>query len=206
MPKVPSAGNILTAVYYTKEELIMRIKKFSLMLLGTVFLAALLIGCSSDNKEGNPGGVAKVDEALCVGCHSSWQNDVNGRLIVSDYMASKHHINDAAGCQDCHGGGAMHNGVGPLPYPDPSAAGRCNLCHNDMPAAGHAGNPATSLTSPGFVNNCTACHNPHNPALFYGAGCIDCHAVAQAQVEDGLVNDNNGVRASSANSPSGHTM
>ncbi|MDD2335172.1 MAG: cytochrome C, partial [Geobacteraceae bacterium] len=112
-----------------------RITKRIFVTFALLLLAAAFTGCGSGNKEGatpagadEVGGVAKVDEALCIGCHSSWAEPLSGDPIVANYQASVHALN-SVGCQDCHGGGAMHNGVGPIPYPNPNHE-QCARCHN----------------------------------------------------------------------------
>ncbi len=175
----------------------MRNKKSSfIMLFCALSLTALLSGCGSSNKEGNASttaldSVAKVDEALCAQCHGSSYNAQSGMPIYSEYVQSKHFINstgNVVGCQDCHGGGAQHNGVGPMPYPNPDAAGKCFVCHkpeflgqfntNKVPTAiqkAHfynitgAGVHDAMYVTKNFENGCTACHEPHNPLLGKGA-------------------------------------
>ena len=171
----------------------MSIKKLGFMLLSALSLAALLNGCGSDSKEsaGSPADVAKVDEATCAQCHGSSFNSQSGMPIYSEYVQSKHFINavgEVIGCQDCHGGGAQHNGVGPIPFPNPDSAGKCFGCHkpaflglfnaNKVPTAiqkAHfynitgAGVHDAMYVTRNFENGCTACHEPHNPLLGKGA-------------------------------------
>jgi hypothetical protein len=103
--------------------------KYSSLLAATL-LAASLAGCGSGNKEGTValGDVAKVDEATCAQCHGSAREKLTGRVIYEDYAVSVHALN-SVGCQDCHGGGAEHNGVGPIPFPKPNY-NQCRTCHN----------------------------------------------------------------------------
>jgi hypothetical protein len=112
--------------------------------------------------------------------------------IYSEYVQSKHFLNSVGfvvGCQDCHGGGSMHNGVGPIPYPNPDKAGKCFGCHknsflglynaNKTPTAiqkahfynltSATGARAAMYTARNFENGCTACHEPHNPLNGKGA-------------------------------------
>src|SRR6266571_2010576 len=101
----------------------MQIKKLSMMLLSALSCAALLNGCGSSNKEGtgNIGGAALVSEGTCIVCHSTTLDPVAGTNIVQEYAASGHNpgVGHGSGCQGCHGGGAQHNGVGPIPFPNP---------------------------------------------------------------------------------------
>lgn len=140
-------------------------------------MAAFMSACSSDTKDGgNPADVAKVDETKCAVCHSTSVSKVTGDNIYNDYIASAHflvpqassHYPEGIGCQGCHGGGAMHNGVGPMPYPDPDAAGNCFGCHENYLSAAHfkayttnAGTRPAMYASKNFQSDCTACHDPH---------------------------------------------
>ncbi|KAB0668429.1 hypothetical protein F6V30_16125 [Oryzomonas sagensis] len=168
----------------------MQINKLSMMLLGALSCAVLLNGCGASSKEAGvlPSDVPKVDEAFCLGCHSTWIDKVDGTSIVQAYLASKHFATGEVGCQDCHGGGSQHNGVGPMPFPSPDSAGICYACHNQpIPgnafkdpflsfAPGHffnytaANNSSPTTTkqaeyvSKNYTNACTSCHKPHNPA------------------------------------------
>ena len=185
----------------------MSIKKLSFMLLSALSLAALLNGCGSSSKEGagTPGTVAKVPETLCNVCHAASTDPLSGRNIVQDFLASPHNT-ALAGCQGCHGGGAQHNGVGPIPFPKPTD--RCNVCHDGSTVLGtiavkfgtdavqthHTG---TYFPAVGGTDKCGTCHNPHNPlGHFVGGSCVACHAFPQDRSDKGnYVNDNNGVRA-----------
>ncbi|HXE95120.1 MAG TPA: hypothetical protein VN642_01840 [Dongiaceae bacterium] len=185
----------------------MSIKKLSFMLLSALSLAALLNGCGSSSKEGisNPESVAKVSETACKVCHATSTDPLSGSNILQDFLASPHN-KDAAGCQGCHGGGAQHNGIGPIPFPNP--VNRCKECHNGTTIlgvdVGTFGNSATTahhkdtfFASAGGPGECGTCHNPHNPlGHFVGGSCVACHAFPQDRTERGnYVNDNNGVRA-----------
>lgn len=155
----------------------MSIKKFSMMMLSALSLAALLNGCGSSSKEGsNLGSVARVSETACAQCHATAVSHISGANIYTDYMASAHNLvpnaganyPEGVGCQGCHGGGSQHNGVGPLPYPNPSAAGKCFECHKNYLSAAHfqnytanTGIKSAMYASKNFQTDCTACHDPH---------------------------------------------
>lgn len=164
----------------------MRNKKLGTMLLCSFSLAAILGGCGSSSKEGagTPADVAKVDEAKCAQCHAKEVSKVTGDEIYADYIASAHFTvpgarasyPDGVGCQGCHGGGAQHYGEGPLPYPDPAAAGKCFECHKPAFLGKYGGAPNTNhyytmtdstgvqsamYVSKNYENACTACHDPH---------------------------------------------
>ena len=100
-------------------------------LCASLTLAAAIAGCGTSNKEGaiSLDSVAKVDEALCAQCHGAAIETLSGDEIYENYTESVHALK-AVGCQDCHGGGAQHNGIGPIPYPKPNHA-QCKSCHDD---------------------------------------------------------------------------
>ncbi|MBK5273450.1 MAG: hypothetical protein JJE30_00145 [Desulfuromonadales bacterium] len=195
----------------------MSIKKFSMMLLSAMSLAAMLSGCGSSSKEGsnNLGGVARVaDEATCRTCHAATIDPVSGTGIVADFLgtgslnsppiASVHFTDSRVGCQGCHGGGAQHNGVGPIPFPNPLTANRCIICHTAGGLASTSADlaPLFEVAKAGWVvNGCAYCHTASRIGSVHGAlvttteDCVLCHAVAAPQHGTNLVNDNNGVRA-----------
>ena len=154
--------------------------------IASLLLTAVFAGCGTSNKEGSdPSAVAdvpKVSESACAQCHGASVDHITGDNIYKDYIASAHFTNNkhVVGCQDCHGGGSQHNGVGPLPYPDPSAAGKCFECHKPaflgnyeatkVPTAvekAHFYNITGAGVHPGmyvtrnYEKSCTSCHDPH---------------------------------------------
>jgi len=165
----------------------MQMRRLALMLFCMLPMAALMYGCGSSNKEGSgtPATVSKVDEATCATCHATGKSKTTGDVIYNDYTASAHftvpggaraHYPNGVGCQGCHGGGSQHQGVGPLPYADPSASGQCFACHkNYLDSKHYAVYPAPAGTSYSYTgaahnaqyvsanyqNDCTACHDPH---------------------------------------------
>ncbi|MBT0653820.1 hypothetical protein [Geomobilimonas luticola] len=189
--------------------------KYSALLFATL-LATALTGCGTGNKEGGTvADVAKVDEAKCRVCHADTIDPVSGTSILQDYLGTKDSTgavitpasvhfqlpdgtpNADAGCQGCHGGGAQHNGVGPIPFNNPLAEGRCNAaeCHNNK--------VPTGLTGTAFAATCGGCHNAaihgiqfKDPALFND--CIGCHAIAQTHPTNVVKDNNSGVRAVTA--------
>lgn len=180
----------------------MSIKKSSIMLLSAMAMAALLNGCGSSSKEGSPGGVARVaDESVCRVCHSSTVDPVSKTIITADYATSSHNTANV-GCEGCHGGGAQHNGVGPLPFPNPFASDRCVTCHTSADIA-----PLLALAKADFVGNkCAHCHTASGVGSVHGAAvtstlpkgndCVGCHDIAAPQhLPTQVNNNNNGVRA-----------
>jgi hypothetical protein len=93
------------------------------------FLLLLVSGCgSSSNKESGSTGVSRVGETSCITCHSTSVEKLTGAPIVANYTASAHNLH-FIGCQDCHGGGASHEGKGPIPYASPGPD-QCANCHS----------------------------------------------------------------------------
>jgi len=197
------------------------------MLLGALSCTALLNGCGSSSKEGSPasgptnGGVALVDEGTCIGCHSTTQDSVSGQNLVAEYSNSAHNLDvSGPGCQGCHGGGAEHNGIGPIPFPNPLAINpstgtpQCYnaACHGD-PSSIIPGVVATENTSLNFPSKCSTCHSVTANGGIHAAqvtatvltandpnkdpnDCVFCHNVAAPQHGSALVNDNySGVRS-----------
>jgi len=162
----------------------------------SLLLTAVLAACGSDRREGGSAGdVARVAESTCRVCHSTSIDPQSADSIVPDFLTSVHNT-DAVGCQGCHGGGAQHNGVGPIPFPDPVASDRCKVCHTKAPA---------KTVAADFVQNCAPCHTPNGDQSIHAAqaidalpnpeDCVGCHDVAAPQHGPDLVGDNNGVRA-----------
>jgi len=146
-------------------------------LMSAALLALLLGGCGSDKKKGEADPTAsavRIDNSNCTSaCHagtvSSVASALTGASIPTDWAASRHATTGAADCQDCHGGGSLHWGLGPIPIPDPDASLTCTaVCHANMPpphtnsiTAG-ANYPASFINSQN-IGQCGICHNPHNP-------------------------------------------
>ena len=112
-----------------------------IMLLCALPLAAFLNGCGSSSREsnGSPSQVALVEESSCAQCHGDAVSSVTGRSIYNGGILNGGYSNSShlsVGCQACHGGGAQHWGVGPIPFPKPDQAGR-DLCHNEGNAPNH---------------------------------------------------------------------
>lgn len=185
----------------------MRNKNSSFMLLIALSLAALLSGCGSSNKAGSVGSaVPLVSEGSCTHCHSATLDHTSGTPIIADYVGSLHNpanSSHASGCQGCHGGGSLHNGVGPFEWPDPLDAERCIQCH--VPASYNNNQDFTALfkvaKKDGFTKKCAPCHTQSGVSSVHAAAgpntesCIECHDIAAPQHSPSLVGDNNGVRA-----------
>ncbi|MBV5341707.1 MAG: C-type polyheme cytochrome OmcB [Deltaproteobacteria bacterium] len=147
----------------------MSFKKLSIMMLSAVSLAAFLGGCGSSSKEGTVSltgdSVASVGDTACVQCHSAVVEPLTGESIITQYQNSSPHkdVNGGNGCEACHGGGAQHNGVGPIAYPNPDA-NRCASCHDGITAQATNSNTA-------FV---TSNHVDGTPSHTSGV-CVRCH-------------------------------
>lgn len=153
----------------------MQMRRLALMLFCMLPMAALMYGCGSSNKEGSgtPSTVAAVGDTACVQCHSAAKDPVTGETIVAQYNKSVHYLT-GQGCESCHGGGAQHNGKGPIPYPIPDAA-RCAVCHTGTNSTVFQ----AALLQDGSDKNPT---NPSNHAnggyegIATGEKCYRCHS------------------------------
>uniref|UniRef100_C6E1L5 Polyheme membrane-associated cytochrome c n=1 Tax=Geobacter sp. (strain M21) TaxID=443144 RepID=C6E1L5_GEOSM len=159
--------------------------------IASLLMTALFAGCGTSHKEGNltAGNVAKVDESLCAQCHGSAREKLTGRVIYDDYKDSVHALQQI-GCQDCHGGGAQHNGVGPIPFPKPDAA-QCATCHDDegLVTAHIASKHANAETEDGRAK-CNRCHTHEGAVLSAQFGFTGDGTVIAAMVNaPGVITD-----------------
>ena len=160
--------------------MIMRTKKFGIMMLCLLVLSACLYGCGSSGNEGSasttPQAVASVGaDAVCEQCHNTNVDPVTGESIVAQYERSSFHkgsthLNGLNGCEACHGGGGDHYGVGPIYYPNPfdNNGVRCASCHNGA----HPTNAPTRFASSKHANvvieeanPCRRCHTSQGAIL-----------------------------------------
>ncbi len=149
----------------------MRYRSLSYMLLGAFAVAGLLFGCGTASKEGSGlSGTSpnSVGDIMCRQCHSAVMDPVTGQGIIAEYDSSSPHkdsahANNGNGCEACHGGGAQHNGVGPIPYVNPFANNgtRCADCH----AGKYATNAPTKFA--------TSAHG--KMTIETGGSCRRCH-------------------------------
>ena len=145
------------------------------------FLLLLISGCgSSGNKEGDTAaGVSKVSETACTTCHSATVEKLTGNAVVAKYVASVHNLK-SVGCQDCHGAGGQHNGVGPIPYPDPTQ-GQCVTCHNQTDKVKYASSRHAAGADE-FVEKCNRCHTHQGAVLANASGYTGDKTVMDAKV------------------------
>lgn len=173
--------------------------------VASLLATALFAGCGTSNKEGSAviGEVAKVGDTKCFQCHSGTADALTGESLVAQYTKSAHY--NTVGCEGCHGGGAQHNGVGPIPYPNPDAA-RCATCHTGTNATVFAAalQQASAETNPAALSNhanggyegvatgepCYRCHSHEGAVLSSVAGYTGNYGVSAAGNADGVLSNN----------------
>jgi hypothetical protein len=167
--------------------------------LAVTLLAIVLAGCGSGKKEGTTstgsalfGNVATVGDTACKQCHSANTEALTGQTLVNQYDSNSPHNSSGVGCEMCHGGGAMHNGVGPIPYPlagltPTQMADRCATCHTGSTAVKFTntfGNMTSivpnATNSPEFASSNHATGTPAHTSGF----CIRCHTHEGAVLSD----------------------
>ncbi|MHB8122515.1 MAG: multiheme c-type cytochrome [Desulfuromonadaceae bacterium] len=171
--------------------------------------AALMYGCGSSSKSGGTlSSVATVGDSACVQCHSAAKDPLTGEGIIDQYNKSAHALSadlNGTGCEACHGGGAQHNGVGPIAYPIPDAT-RCASCHTGtnstvlqtgLAMAGAADDPTNPSNHAnggyeGVVTNepCYRCHSGEGAVLSNVAGYTGNYGVSAAANADGVLSNN----------------
>lgn len=181
----------------------------------SLFISAILLGgCGSSKKEGQDdvltpqalANAARLGDENCLQCHNAGQDltmvgSGDGRTIGEAWRNSLHHSNVngivTVSCEDCHGGGQFHWGLGPLPNPVPRAS-TCLNCHGNTPpqevlSAGvrfknytaflhtaHA-NPngvpdrsftqiPTPVSTAEHIQECSVCHNNNQRFVFDAGG------------------------------------
>jgi hypothetical protein len=164
-------------------------KKCILAALFSLLAALLLGGCGSGNREGasqggSPlfGGVATVGDSVCIQCHSSVTEALTGETLVTQYQLNSPHNVDGLGCESCHGGGAGHNGVGPIPFPQPDA-NRCATCHNGVQTLLVNGVATVAPATNANTDFATSNHVTGTPAHTSGH-CVRCHTHEGAVLSD----------------------
>jgi hypothetical protein len=151
-------------------------------LCASLLIATVFAGCGTENKEGaSLSTVAKVDEAACAQCHGSAREKLTGRVIYDDYALSVHALK-AVGCQDCHGGGAQHNGVGPIPFPKPGHE-QCKSCHDaDQLVTNYASSQHFNAATEDGEELCNRCHTHQGAVLAAQFGYTGDKSVMDAKV------------------------
>lgn len=164
----------------------MSVRKSAILFGVALSMAAFMSACSSDTKDGSRADVEKVGDTKCYQCHSAVNEALTGESIIAQYEKSAHY--GTVGCEGCHGGGAMHNGVGPIPYPQPDAA-RCATCHTD-----------TNSTE--FASSNHAILDLHYSATSSSPVCLRCHSYEGAVIynQRGITGDKTFLEASTTTS------
>ncbi len=114
----------------------------SLCLLTAMFLLA---GCGGSGGD-RPSSATKVGSATCTDVCHAFTADITGTQIAAAWANTPHTLDGGVQCEDCHGPASLHQGVGPIPFPNPQAA-QCEVCHADKK---------------GFDNTLHANLNPYN--------------------------------------------
>jgi hypothetical protein len=155
---------------------------WSFLAILALLVASLLGGCGSGKKGGTSDpivGASRIDNTNCTNaCHAASLDPVSGSGIVTDWTASLHNTNPyvKVDCQSCHGGGSLHYGTGPIPYPNPDSAGQCFSCHKAHLPAAHYYEMSTTQQDPNnqapamyatlnYQSACTSCHDPHKAGV-----------------------------------------
>ena len=138
-----------------------------LISLSVFLIAVLLGGCGSAKKEGGQAvtttdlaNAVKLGDANCLQCHNAGKdltmiNDLDTRTIGAVWQDSLHNGDEngieTVHCEDCHGGGQFHWGLGPLanPVPDYNV---CEKCHSGTTAANLGLNDKASFVATPHAN------------------------------------------------------
>lgn len=158
----------------------MSIRKSAILFGVALSMAAFMSACSSDTKEGDSSQIKTVGDTACFQCHAATADPLTGETFIMQYKRSLH---AELGCESCHGGGAMHNGVGPFPYTlnseasDAQKAARCAQCHDGVTQVTKLNGDvvvAPLSSSPNFQNGNHA--NPFGAEEAKEAKCSRCHS------------------------------
>jgi uncharacterized CHY-type Zn-finger protein len=161
-----------------KKKAFMNLVSLFFVLLPAVML---LNGCGNAQKEAGtadqPLPASQVGSDSCTNqCHA-FTTDIFGESIAATWQTTTHTVDFGVQCEDCHGGGSLHWGFGPIPYPNPPAA-PCNVCHlkNGFDDTRHANanltpdgsfSQITTTTNLGrHIQECSVCHNPNQRFTF----------------------------------------
>lgn len=178
----------------------MSMKKSGIIILSALSLAALIGGCSSSTKEGGTtlSSVASAGaDTLCIQCHSAVLDPLTNEGKVAQFVRSSPHkdsthLGGLNGCEACHGGGAQHNGVGPIPYVNPYDGNgtRCADCHKGI----YATNAPTKFAASKHANvvieegsSCRRCHTHEGAVLGAAYGLTGTKATMDNAAYQGAV-------------------
>src|SRR5512139_1604055 len=104
-------------------------KPYRILGLALLSCLALLSGCGGGGGD-RPSSATKVGSAECTNTCHAVTKDITGTPIADAWANTTHTTDGGVQCEDCHGGGSLHRGVGNIPYPNPQAA-QCEVCHTD---------------------------------------------------------------------------
>ena len=152
--------------------------KWFFLLVATLATASLW-GCGSSGGSGGsavtptPSEPEKLGNSSCQVCHTAAHTRAS-ELVGSVSLADGGAYLIEHDCEDCHGGGQAHRGLGPIPYPQPTLE-RCAACHNDeIQAVAEANQHVLPNNEP----DCAACHESLKLSVRQvgdNIGCVDCH-------------------------------
>lgn len=175
--------------------------RLSLTIILSLYLFSLL-GCGENTVVASSSTKMEQSQS-CIDCHQSVVDAVTGghksvvvdavtgKLIVDEWMLSRHNTSNEAGCADCHEPDAghpascnlCHGGTPSVPSVsdvvlNPDESGKCAKCHTAKAGFGysthngvtrntltsHFSNTSSSYVSSKYVGKCRSCHNPHDPS------------------------------------------
>ncbi len=164
-----------------------------LYLMIALALTALLAGCWGSSKDtslevGVSPTPARVGSEQCTNTCHAVTVDISGNPIAATWASSEHTLDGGVQCEDCHGGGGNHWGVGPIPYPNPSYQTCAVLaCHGTMTPStlgfsgtrhangnqipdGSFSQISTPVSTGRHIEECSVCHNPNQRFEFDSQG------------------------------------
>jgi hypothetical protein len=88
-----------------------------------------------ESRHANQNRVPDTTNMICLACHD--QLDDGLRMEQAFGVLYPDVVNaNVVGCESCHGGGSVHRGIGPIPFPIPGP-GQCGQCHGIEEALFH---------------------------------------------------------------------
>lgn len=142
--------------------------------------------------------ITAASEEGCLDCHDTFADGPGLEGLVSAEDVPEDGL-AAVGCENCHGGGGGHFGVGPIPSPKPGSEA-CAQCHDDQfetveLAAGHLNyhpeghniysdwlNSAHNNIHDGTV--CAKCHSHEGAHLFKLADSVAALEAISTEIEN----------------------
>ncbi len=112
--------------------------------------------------------ITAASAAECLECHDAYgdgaglEDLIDAADVPADGLA-------AVGCENCHGGGGEHFGVGPMPVAKPGIDA-CATCHDTLPESHLSHHPEADNISSRYVESRHYTASVRNEAL-----CSKCH-------------------------------